>query len=88
VGNKSYSMAAITHAFDAAGEMDVYLQETYSYPGTTDQCVRDVTESLTVHPKPTADFEDVGQVAIGSSVTIHNLSTPADLTNFRWDPPA
>ncbi len=85
VGNKSYSTAAITHAFDAAGEMDVYLQETYSYPGTTDQCVRDVTESLTVHPKPTADFEDVGQVAIGSSVTIHNLSTPADLTNFRWD---
>ncbi len=85
VGNDSYTTKNITHAFEDAGKKNVYLKETYSYPGTPDQCVRDVTESITVHPKPTADFEDVGQVAMGSTVTIRNLSTPADLKKFRWD---
>lgn len=84
VENQSHSGAKISHTFEASGQVDVYLQETYSYAGTTEQCVRDATLPVTVHPKPTADFEDVGQVAIGSTVTIHNLSTPAGLT-YKWD---
>ncbi|MDE5639226.1 MAG: hypothetical protein K2I47_05460, partial [Odoribacter sp.] len=84
VENKSYSTAKVSHAFEASGQVDVYLQETYSYAGTTEQCVRDTTLPVTVDPKPTADFEDVGQVAAGSSVIIHNLSTPAGLT-YKWE---
>ncbi|WP_251621249.1 PKD domain-containing protein [Odoribacter lunatus] len=86
VENKSYSVATIKHTFDASGQVDVYLQQTYSYTGTTDQCVRDTTIPVTVNPKPTADFEDVGQVAVGTTVTIHNTSTPAELftTSDAW----
>lgn len=84
VENQTHSGAKISHTFEASGQVDVYLQETYSYAGTTEQCVRDTTLPVTVHPKPTADFEDVGQVAIGSTVTIHNLSTPEGLT-YKWD---
>ncbi len=85
VENSSYSAATVKHTFEASGQVDVYLQQTYSYTGTTARCVRDVTEPVTVNPKPKADFEDVGQVAKGATVTIHNTSTPANLKEYRWD---
>lgn len=85
VENSSYSAATVKHTFEASGQVDVYLQQTYSYTGTTDRCERDTTKPVTVNPKPTADFEDVGQVAIGSTVTIHNTSTPADLKEYSWN---
>lgn len=85
VENSSYSVATVKHTFEASGQVDVYLQQTYSYTGTMDRCERDTTKPVTVNPKPTADFEDVGQVAIGSTVTIHNTSTPADLKEYSWN---
>lgn len=84
VENRSYSTATIKHTFETSGEMDVTLQQTYSYAGETDRCMRDMTKPVTVNPKPTADFEDVGQVAIGSTVTIHNYSTPTTGVTYKW----
>lgn len=86
VENQSYSTASIKHTFEASGEVDVTLQQTYTYsdvPGG--QCVREATKPITVNPKPTADFEDIGQVAIGSTVTIHNYSTPATGVTYKWE---
>ncbi len=86
VENQSYSTASIKHTFEASGQVDVTLQQTYTYsdvPGG--QCVREATKPITVNPKPTADFEDIGQVAIGSTVTIHNYSTPATGVTYKWE---
>lgn len=78
----------VAHEFQNAGEVDVYLKQTYSYSGSGLRCWREKTEAVTIYPKPHADFENITQVAKGKPVVIHNLSTPAEVLTpdrSKWE---
>lgn len=69
----------VIHTFQNDGDIEVFLQQIYSYAGTEMRCSREKTEAVVIYPEPQADFENITQVAKGQPVVIGNLSVPGEV---------
>lgn len=59
---------------------------TYTFT-TTAGCTESVTSTITVYPKPAADFTATADICLGESATITDASTIASgaITSWRWN---
>lgn len=59
---------------------------TYTFT-TTAGCIESITSSITVYPKPTANFMATADICLGESATITDQSTIASgaITSWRWN---
>jgi len=77
------SGSTASYVFGTTGEHELTLIQIYNYSGGS--CARELTESITVQPRPQASFTYDAQVAVNKAVTFENTSLPeAVRTSSHW----
>lgn len=81
-GPGTTSAGSFTPSLASAGTHTI----TYTFT-TTAGCVESITSSITVYPKPTANFIATADICLGESAMITDQSTIASgtITSWRWN---